>query len=182
MGGRSKEEIVELGHTGLFTNDLDNQVAFYRDVLGLQITDEAPENGIVFMSSRPDAEHHELLLASGRDVERDVHLVQQIAWRCGSLAGLKALYGRIVDAQAPIDMVVSHGNAIGVYFRDPEGNRLEVYWQTGLEARQPFLYGIDLTLPEETLLAEVRERVAKFGQTGYIDEAMLAEQEVGQTH
>jgi catechol-2,3-dioxygenase len=50
-------------------------------------------------------------------------------------------------------MVVSHGNAFGCYFRDPEGNRIEVYWKTGRDWPQPCADPIDLDQTEEQLLA-----------------------------
>jgi catechol-2,3-dioxygenase len=70
-------------------------------------------------------------------------------------------------------MVVSHGNAIGVYFFDPEGNRCEVYWQTGLAARQPFVQHIDLDRDTEELLDDVRRSVREFGDTGFKEDSYV---------
>jgi catechol 2,3-dioxygenase-like lactoylglutathione lyase family enzyme len=64
--------IVELGHTGVWVNDLDKMRDFYTRVLGLVVTDEDPEAGMVFLSSRPDVEHHEFVLARGRVGAPDV--------------------------------------------------------------------------------------------------------------
>ncbi len=55
--------IERLAHVGIHVEDHDRAVAFYRDVLGLQVTDSEPELGMTFLSSRPDVEHHELLIA-----------------------------------------------------------------------------------------------------------------------
>jgi len=65
-----------------------------------------------------------------------------------------------------------------VYFFDPEGNRCEVYWPTGLAARQPFLDAIDLTQPAEAIMARVQELVADHGATGYVDTSMLHQQNI----
>ena len=46
--------------------DLSRMKDFYTRVLGLQVTDEDEAEGMVFLSSRPEAEHHELVLAGGR--------------------------------------------------------------------------------------------------------------------
>ena len=60
-------------------------------------------------------------------------------------------YGRLKKHGVQFDMIVSHGNAVGMYFRDPEENRLEIYWATGLDAKQPYLEKVDLTeSPDET--------------------------------
>ena len=39
---------------------------FYTRVMGLTVTDEDEDLDIVFFSSRPDEEHHEFVLQSGR--------------------------------------------------------------------------------------------------------------------
>jgi catechol 2,3-dioxygenase-like lactoylglutathione lyase family enzyme len=166
--------ITGLGHVGLYCTDLDAQVSFYTGLLGLQITDVDPEHGLVFLSAQPEVEHHELLLTSGRNVGRDAHVVQQISFRCDSLEAVIDFYRRLEQHGAKLDMVVSHGNAIGVYFYDPEGNRCEVYWPTGLSARQPYLLPVDLSADPDTILAAVERAVAQYGATGIIDESVFA--------
>ncbi len=39
----------------------------------------------------------------------------------------------LTEYGAQLDRVPDHGNAIGIYLFDPENNKLEVYWQTGLD-------------------------------------------------
>ena len=76
------------------------------------------------------------------------------------------------------DIVVSHGNAVGVYFRDPEENRLEIYWATGLQARQPYLERVDLTEAPDEIMRKIRQSVAVHGATGIVDRSALAEQNI----
>ena len=170
--------IERLGHVGIHVSDLDRSVHFYRDVLGLTVTDQDLNAGMVFMSARPEVEHHELLLCRGRTAPRDTMLVQQISFRCGSLEDVQGYYRRLRENQVPIDMTVSHGNAVAAYFYDPDGNRCEVYWGTGLEARQPYLVAVDLDKPAEALMAEVKESVAKYADTGYVDPRFLEMQDI----
>jgi len=171
--------IARLGHVGIHCSDLDAQTSFYRDVLGLHVTDEDTGLGMVFMSARPQEEHHELLLCGGRNVtDRNALLLQQLSFRCDSLDDVIGYYRRLKDNAVKFDMVVSHGNAVGVYFRDPEGNRLEVYWPTGLAARQPFVQALDLDQPAEMLLSEIERSVAAYGETGFIDPSVLAGQDL----
>lgn len=158
--------IRRLGHVGLHCADLARQVAFYRDVLGLAVTDEDPERGIAFLSAQPEEEHHELLLARGRDVGPEAHVVQQVSFRCDTLEDVIDYYHRFLAQGVPIDVVANHGNAVGVYFFDPEGNRCEVYWATGSEARQPFVLPADLEAGAEAVRQAVGEAVARFGSTG----------------
>jgi catechol-2,3-dioxygenase len=171
--------IAKLGHVGLHVQDIEKEKAFYRDVLGLTVSDENPELGMVFMSSRPDDEHHELLLCRGRNVGSDARLVQQISFRCNSLEDVLGYYRRFKEHGVKIDVILSHGNAIGVYALDPEGNRFEVYWATGLKAKQPYGIRMDLEKPAEELIKEVEEQVRKYGDTGFVDRQRLATQNIG---
>ena len=170
--------IAKLGHVGIHCNDLQATKAFYRDVLGLTVTDEDAEVGMVFLSSQPDEEHHELILVGGRDAPPGALMLQQISFRCNTLADVIEYYERFNAQNVVFDMVVTHGNAVGIYFYDPEGNRCEVYWPTGLTARQPFLDALDLTLPPEAIMARVRDLVEKYGTTGYLDTSMQALQNI----
>lgn len=170
--------IAKLGHVGIHVRDLEKQKSFYRDILGLTVTDEDPEIGMVFMSSRPDEEHHELLLCRGRNVGNEARVIQQISFRCSSLDDIRGFYRRLKENGVKIDFVLNHGNAIGVYGFDPEDNRFEVYWNTGLKARQPFGQTIDLDRPVPELLKEIEESVARYGATGFIERARLTRQNI----
>lgn len=168
--------IAELGHFGVFCSDLERSTRFYRDVLGLTVTDEDLDLGMRFFSARPNFEHHEFQLVEGRTVGngRDGHkLIQQTSFRVNTLPELIEFYGRFLDNDVEFDMVVSHGNAFGIYFFDPEGNRCEVYWQTGLPARQPFLVRIDLTRPIPELLEQNARLVDQYGRTGYLEPGLV---------
>jgi hypothetical protein len=63
-------------------------------------------------------------------------------------------------------MTSTLGHAISVYFFDPEGNNVEVYWPTGLPARQPFVALLDFSHSADEIEAEVEALVAEFGATG----------------
>ena len=172
----AEPSIARLGHVGLHVQDLEKQKAFYRDILGLTISDEDPEMGMVFMSSRPDEEHHELLLCSGRNVGSEARVVQQVSFRCNSLEDVLGFYRRFKEKGVKIDVILSHGNAIGVYGLDPEGNRFEVYWNTGLKAKQPYGQKLDLEKPAAELIKEVEASVARYGKTGFIDRERMGRQ------
>lgn len=165
--------IGSLGHVGIFVEDVERSLAFYRDLLGLTLTDADERAGMYFMSARPDEEHHEFLICRGRTAPRDVRLVQQISFRCESLDDVIGFYHRMKGAGVEFDRIVSHGNAIGIYFFDPDHNRCEVYWPTGLPARQTYLAPVDLEAPPETILAGIRAHVAQHGATGFVDPALL---------
>ncbi len=141
-----------LGHVGIHTDDLMKMRDFYTRVMGLQIADENLERGIVFLSADPTYEHHEFVLTRGRDVPHGAKVVQQISFKVKSPNDLKAYHQRLQAEHTTIDRFVSHGNALGLYFFDPEGNRIEVYYKTGFPVPQP--HGDPLNMeasPEEWL-------------------------------
>lgn len=155
--------IAELGHTGLWVDDLAVMRDFYERVLGLVVTDEDPELGMVFLSARPDREHHELVLQTGRTAPRGVRLSHQISWRLDSLESLVQYSRRFAEEGVPIQQIVTHGNAFGIYFFDPEGNRNEVYWQTGVEVRQPYRKTLNLDQDPQDILAEAHRLLEEGG-------------------
>jgi Predicted ring-cleavage extradiol dioxygenase len=166
--------VAELGHVGLRCVDIDTQLSFYTDTIGLAVTDHDESLGVWFLSARPAIEHHELLLATGREVPIGAKLIQQISFRCEELEDVMAFYQRFREREVTLDMVVSHGNAVGVYFFDPEGNRCEVYWQTGLQARQPFVEKIDLDQSPDEVVRLVRESVDRYGAEGFTESSYVA--------
>lgn len=160
--------VERLGHVGLFVSDLATMRAFYENVIGLVVTDVVEEGGLVFMSARPDEEHHELLLIAGELGSPEVSRVNQISFRCSSLEDVHDFWRRFVEHGVPVDMTVSHGNAVGVYFRDPEDNTVEVYWDTGLKARQPYMEHVDFAIGPDEIREQVRASVAQHGETGFV--------------
>ena len=82
--------------------------------------------------------------------------VNHFAFRVTEFADLKALY----DALQPIDGIkvgpMSHGNTLSIYFNDPEGNGLEVFWDTPWHVAQPQGERWDINLSEDQALAWVK--------------------------
>ncbi|MDQ6675074.1 MAG: bifunctional 3-(3-hydroxy-phenyl)propionate/3-hydroxycinnamic acid hydroxylase [Chloroflexota bacterium] len=155
--------IVKLGHTGVWVNDLDKMKDFYTRVLGLTVTDEDPSGGMVFLSSHPDEEHHEFVLARGRVGGPEVMVAHQFSWRVASLEDVLAFHARFKHEGIEVQQEVSHGNAIAIYFFDPEGNRNEVYWPTGRDVRQPFRKTLNLEQSADSVLAESDRLVSEGG-------------------
>src|SRR5438876_4795237 len=130
-------EISGLGHVGLFCTDLLKMRDFYARVLGLTISDENLERGICFLSAAPDAEHHELALVQAKDPAQKTHNVQQVSFKVKRLDDVRSFYHRLQQEGMKIDRTVTHGIACSVYFYDPEDNRVELYYTTPYQVRQP---------------------------------------------
>jgi len=149
-----------MSHVGLYVHDLPKMLEFYTTVMGLTETDRGIVRGseIVFTSSDP-REHHQIALIAGRPAELAYNPINQISFRMDSVELLQAMWRRIKDAPGVSDLrPVDHGNAWSVYFRDPEGNRLELFCDTEFYVSQPCLEPLDLALPA----AEIRARSEAF--------------------
>lgn len=144
---------LSFSHMGIYVADLARMEDFYTRVLGFAVTDrgELGSLTLVFLSLDP-REHHQIILATGR---RDAAFnpINQISFRLAELAGLKAMTRRLQDEGAKDISPISHGNALSVYFRDPEGNRLEIFVDTPWYVRQPLRIPMDLSLPDAALWA-----------------------------
>jgi catechol 2,3-dioxygenase len=51
-------------------------------------------------------------------------------------------------------LTLNHGNALSLYFSDPEGNTVEVHFDTTFCVSQPHGDPLDLSRPETEILAE----------------------------
>jgi len=158
--------ITGLGHTGLWVHDLPRMRDFYERVLGLQVTDEDDDLGIVFLSSNPEEEHHEFVLQVGRTADAGARLTHQISWRVDSLQTIVDFHHRFRAESIPVQQEVTHGNAIGIYFFDPEGNRNEVYLKLDRDVRQPFRKTLNLDQDLDEILADVEGLLAD-GEPAY---------------
>jgi catechol-2,3-dioxygenase len=147
--------VTRLGHVGIYVRDLEGMVAFYRDLLGMQVTKQNWQAGVVFLSADPAAVDHEIALVRGRPPADDPRLIQQISLGVDSLDDLRAFHRRLVAEGYRIEGVVNHASAIGCYFFDPEGNRTEVFWVTGRPCWVPTANPIDIHQPDDQVLAEV---------------------------
>ena len=137
---------------------------FYTRVVGLQIADEAPN--AVFMSSDPDREHHEFVLFTRHDPSRR-RASSRSRSAARSLEDIVQYYNRFKDNDVRFRSVTSHGNAVGLYFFDPEDNVCEVYWTTPWKAHQPYGVAVDLTQDLEEVKRLIQEDVKVHGETGH---------------
>ncbi|AOY95657.1 glyoxalase [Cupriavidus sp. USMAA2-4] len=156
---------LSFSHVGLYVRELAAMTRFYTELLEFTITDSGQLSGphgpveLVFLSRDPD-EHHQIVLATGRPEHIDFNVINQVSLRADSLATLKALYGRLAAAGATDIQPITHGNAVSVYARDPEGNRLELFVDTPWYVSQPMRVPLDFSL-DDGVLMEVVEKHAR---------------------
>ena len=94
-------------------------------------------------------------MATGRPSTIDFCVVNQISFRVPSLEYLRLFKQRASDHPDTKDCVsICHGNALSIYLRDPENNRVEIFIDTPWYCEQPHRDMIDLNLPDDELMAK----------------------------
>jgi catechol 2,3-dioxygenase-like lactoylglutathione lyase family enzyme len=149
---------VAFSHLGLYVRELAAMEDFYSRVMGFTVTDRgeldspAGRVSLVFLSRDPQ-EHHQLLLVTGRPDTAHYNVINQISFRVDGLPSLRHFHGALQKERVTELSPLTHGNAISLYFRDPEGNRVEVFFDTPWYCSQPCREPIDLSKTDAELLA-----------------------------
>jgi len=119
---------LRLGHVVLKMRDLEKAKGFYRDILGMKITEERADFGVFF---RFEDYHHDIAVFKVDDdavpPEQNQVGLSHLALVTDNLESVKAMYRRLKAHDVPIVRTVDHGVTKSVYFKDPEGNELEIY-------------------------------------------------------
>ena len=119
---------TQLGHIALRVRDVDRSVAFYRDVLGLQLKGRG--GPIAFLGIRPDASHEIALFPLPADApgpEEGRVGLYHMAWEMASFEELAALNERL--KAMGVRIVGYSDRQCNVMFHDPDGNELEAIWE-----------------------------------------------------
>ena len=119
-----------IGHVHLKVADLDRSLAFYRDVLGFEVTQQLGTQA-AFLST--DGYHHHLGLntwesAGGRSPAHGTTGLYHVAILFPSEAEMAAAVRRVLKADIPLEGAADHGVSKAVYLNDPDGNGVELYW------------------------------------------------------
>ena len=118
----------KLGHIVLKVRDAQKSKEFYTRALGLKVAHEDRDRGAVFLSF--GEQHHELALfqlATGDTPAATQPGLHHTAWQLGSFEELQAAYRELRELGIHVESTIEHNVTRSVYFRDPDGNRVELY-------------------------------------------------------
>ena len=127
---------VSLDHVNIFVRNAGRSHQWYTDILGLHTQDIFYHPGTekmraAFLACDPDHAHDIALFEVGDEAalpQKGQVGLNHVAWRMANLDDLAEMYQRLKDKSVPIH-VADHTVSIGVYFADPDGNGLEVYYE-----------------------------------------------------
>ena len=120
---------TNIGHVHLRVGDLARAIAFYRDVIGLNVTQRYGESA-AFLSA--DGYHHHIglntwdSLGSGPPPNGHTGLYHT-AFLFPSRPALAQAIKRALDAGVRLTGMADHGVSEAVYMDDPDGNGVELY-------------------------------------------------------
>src|SRR6201998_3621761 len=122
-----------IGHVLLRVADEEASKRFYRDVLGFRIAEQDPEHGGVFMTLGDgfhtlDITQHPAPADAVRPERGQLGLVH-IAFKVDSYAPLAGAYAHLLANGAEILRATDHVCQRSLYFNDPDGNGLEIYFE-----------------------------------------------------
>jgi catechol 2,3-dioxygenase-like lactoylglutathione lyase family enzyme len=151
---------ISFSHVGIYVTDIDKMVDFYTRFLGFVVSDRGAtvSGGRITFLTRDSNEHHQLVMATGRPADLPFNVVNQISFRVDSLRTLKQMHAALKNEPVKDLGPISHGNALSVYFLDPEGNRIELLIDTPWYVPQPMRIPLDLSLPDAELWSAVEEQ------------------------
>ena len=120
---------TRIGHVHLTVSDLERALAFYRDVLGFELTSRYGSDA-VFLSAGGYHHHIGLNTWAGRGAPRPAHGttgLYHFAILFPDRRALAATVRRVLEHGIPLEGASDHGVSEAIYLRDPDGNGVELY-------------------------------------------------------
>jgi catechol 2,3-dioxygenase len=136
--------LTRIGHVALRVADVERSRAFYTTLLGFEVVEEDPEHGGVFMALEGLSHTIDLFpVENPRTAPAQTPGavgVGHIAFLVDSEQALKDAYETLQASGVPIVRAIDHVSQKSIYFQDPDGNLLEIYYELP-HARELFREG-----------------------------------------
>lgn len=152
---------TRIGHVHLKVSDLDKSLAFYKDLLGFQITQRFGPSA-VFISA--GGYHHHIGLNTWHSKNSSPAPVKapglyHTAILYNTRRDLAIILQRLIDARYPLTGASDHGVSEAIYLNDPDENGVELYWDKPKEQwpldNEGNLQMVTEALDVQLLLAEI---------------------------
>ena len=125
----SPQSHASVGHVHLKVADLERAIAFYRDVLGFELTQRYGDQA-AFLGA--GGYHHHVGLNTwhskgGRPPSPERTGLYHAAFLYPDRKSLAEVLKRVLAAGIELDGAADHGVSEALYLRDPDGNGVEIY-------------------------------------------------------
>src|SRR5881296_118037 len=124
------DQRTRIGHVHLTVSNLDRSLAFYRDILGFEVTAHYGSEA-VFLSAGGYHHHIGLNTWAGHGAPRPPQGttgLYHFAILLPDRAALAATVRRVLEHGVELEGASDHGVSEAIYLRDPDGNGVELYW------------------------------------------------------
>jgi len=122
---------IGIGHVNLKVMDLDRSVAFYCDVLGFRIAQRRPGSSLAFLTAGTAA--FDLALTTNDTQAGEAPAghtgLDHLAVRYPTRRALARAYRRLLAYGITPFETDEHGAMESLYFHDPDGIQVEIYWE-----------------------------------------------------
>lgn len=156
----------KLAHIVLRTPSVDAMRDWYAAVLGASVAHEAPASPkLCFLTF--DEEHHRIALVEEPGIALAKEGVRasldHIAFTYGDLGDLLHTYERLAEKGIEPFLPIHHGPTISLYYRDPDGNRIELQVDTmSADEAQDFIRSPDFTTNPIGVIFDPADLAARF--------------------
>lgn len=121
---------TRIGHVHLKVSDLERSIAFYRDLLGFEVTTMYGRQA-AFLSA--GGYHHHIGLNTWHSegagpASRNGVGLYHVAILYPERKDLAVVLQRLRDAKHPLQGASDHGVSEAIYLTDPDNNGIELYW------------------------------------------------------
>ena len=119
---------LRIGHVHLKVADIERSLAFWREIIGLQVMQRMPR--AVFLSV--DGYHHHIAINTwesegGPSPAPGTTGLFHVALVYPDRPALATALARLMAVGIPLDGASDHGVSEALYLRDPDGNGVELY-------------------------------------------------------
>jgi catechol 2,3-dioxygenase-like lactoylglutathione lyase family enzyme len=167
---------AKFAHVVYQTRRYDEMIAWYEDVFEAKVVHRDP--ALAFMTY--DDEHHRFAFANldvlnpgGGEARGDIG-VNHVAYTYAGIGDLLNTYKRLKAEGITPYWPVHHGTTLSLYYRDPDGNRMEFQVDVGsLEQANAFMAGETFAANPVGVLIDPENLLARY-EAGETDDALIA--------
>jgi catechol-2,3-dioxygenase len=131
-------KLNRIGHILIAVRDIERSKNFYINTLGLSILEEDLDHGGVFLTGGAGTHLIDLVPGPPGDVTAVPATISDVKPKLGfghlaflvdSADALRSAYHELLEKGVAILAAIDHESQQSIYFSDPDGNMLEIYWE-----------------------------------------------------